>query len=178
MTTSGYFVGGGKYFLNMNLNLDFDSCGHVATPIGAISVYVKNDSIVYVHMGQPVAPDYGNSPIVGIALRQITEYVSGERRDFDLPLTTGGTDFQRAVWEQIKLIPYGQTVSYANIAQALGKPLASRAVGGAVGSNPVALLIPCHRVMGASGKITGYSGGDGIPTKRWLLALEGIASAD
>lgn len=162
----------------MNLNLDFDACGHVPTPIGAISIYVKNNAIVYVHMGQPVAPDYGHSPVVAEAIRQINEYVAGERQNFELPLNTGGTQFQREVWDIIAKIPFGQTLSYGEIAHALGKPMASRAVGGAVGSNPVALLIPCHRVMGASGRITGYSGGDGIPTKRWLLAHEGIASRD
>jgi len=82
------------------------------------------------------------------------------------------------VWNQVARIPFGSTMSYAEIAAAIGKPLASRAVGGAVGSNPIALVIGCHRVMGASGKITGYSGGNGIPTKRWLLKHEGINSVD
>ena len=86
-----------------------------------------------------------------------------------------GTDFQKAVWKQIAKISFGKTLSYADIAGKLGKPLASRAVGGAVGSNPVPLIVGCHRVLGASGKITGYSGGDGLPTKRWLLNLEDIA---
>jgi methylated-DNA-[protein]-cysteine S-methyltransferase len=89
-----------------------------------------------------------------------------------------GTEFQRSVWKQIAKIPFGKTVSYADIANKIGKPLASRAVGGAVGSNPVPLIVGCHRVMGASGRITGYSGGEGIPTKRWLLELEQIESVD
>ena len=86
------------------------------------------------------------------------------------------TEFQKSVWRQIARIPFGKTKSYADIAKAIGKPKAARAVGGAVGSNPVPLVVGCHRVMGASGKITGYSGGKGIPTKQWLLEHEGIES--
>jgi methylated-DNA-[protein]-cysteine S-methyltransferase len=89
-----------------------------------------------------------------------------------------GTEFQKAVYKQIAKIGFGKTVSYAAIAAKLGKPQASRAVGGAVGSNPVPIIVGCHRVLGASGKITGYSGGDGLPTKRWLLKLEGIESKE
>jgi methylated-DNA-[protein]-cysteine S-methyltransferase len=89
-----------------------------------------------------------------------------------------GTDFQRSVWKEIGKIKFGQVKTYADIAKAIGKPLAARAVGGAVGSNPIPLIVGCHRVLGASGKITGYSGGKGIPTKRILLKLEGIASKE
>jgi methylated-DNA-[protein]-cysteine S-methyltransferase len=89
-----------------------------------------------------------------------------------------GTEFQRTVWKEIQKIKFGQVKTYADIAKAIGKPLAARAVGGAVGSNPIPLAIGCHRVLGASGKITGYSGGKGLPTKRVLLDLEGIASKE
>jgi methylated-DNA-[protein]-cysteine S-methyltransferase len=116
--------------------------------------------------------------VVDDALGQLAEYFEGNRKVLDFPVHTAGTTFQESVWAEIAKIPFGQTVSYADIAVAIGKPLASRAVGGAVGSNPVPLVIGCHRVMGASGRITGYSGGDGIPTKRWLLAHENITSAD
>jgi methylated-DNA-[protein]-cysteine S-methyltransferase len=108
------------------------------------------------------------------AKKQITDYLAGKRTKFDLPVALHGTDFQMAVYKQIAKIGFGKTVSYADIAAKLGKPLASRAVGGAVGSNPIPLIVGCHRVLGASGRITGYSGGDGLPTKRILLQLENI----
>ena len=162
----------------MNINLDFDSCGSTQTPIGPVSVFANNGKIVQLQIGLPAAPSGGDSELVIGALAQIRQYFEGERKSFDLSFELTGTEFQRAVWNQVARIPFGSTMSYAEIAAAIGKPLASRAVGGAVGSNPIALVIGCHRVMGASGKITGYSGGNGIPTKRWLLKHEGINSAD
>jgi len=159
-------------------NLVFDSCGSIESPIGAVSVYERGGKVVFLEMGGHGAPNDKHSEAVAEALGQLGEYFAGERREFTVPVQLDGTEFQRQVWQQIEQIPFGQTVSYAQIAAALGKPKASRAVGGAVGSNPVALIVGCHRVMGASGRITGYSGGDGIPTKRWLLAHESISSAD
>jgi methylated-DNA-[protein]-cysteine S-methyltransferase len=158
--------------------LDFDSSGSIASPIGAVNVYAKGDAVVFLTMSGAVAPTIGSSSAVDSALSQLGEYFAGKRTVLDFKVRTSGTSFQEAVWAEIAKIPFGQTVSYADIARAIGKPLASRAVGGAVGSNPVPLVIGCHRVMGASGRITGYSGGDGIPTKRWLLAHERIASVD
>jgi methylated-DNA-[protein]-cysteine S-methyltransferase len=158
--------------------LRFDSCGSIETPVGHVSVFVRDGKVVFLEMTDTGAPNDAKSPQVDAALAELREYFNGERRDFTVPVELEGTDFQRAVWKQIEAIPYGQTMSYAQIAAAIGKPLASRAVGGAVGSNPVPLIVGCHRVMGASGRITGYSGGNGIPTKRWLLALEQIESAD
>jgi methylated-DNA-[protein]-cysteine S-methyltransferase len=129
-------------------------------------------------MGQPTAPTGGDSELAIAALSQIRQYFDGDRTAFELPLNAAGTEFQKSVWDQVAKIPFGETRSYADIANAIGKPLAARAVGGAVGANPLALILGCHRVMGASGKITGYSGGNGISTKRWLLKHEGIQSAD
>jgi methylated-DNA-[protein]-cysteine S-methyltransferase len=129
-------------------------------------------------MGQPTAPTGGDSELAIAALSQIRQYFDGDRTAFELPLNAVGTEFQKSVWNQVAQIPFGETRSYADIANAIGKPLAARAVGGAVGANPLALILGCHRVMGASGKITGYSGGNGISTKRWLLKHEGIQSAD
>jgi methylated-DNA-[protein]-cysteine S-methyltransferase len=162
----------------MNINLDFDSCGSTQTPVGPISVYCKNGAVVGIHMGQPTAPTGGDSELAIAALSQIRQYFDGDRTAFELPLNAAGTEFQKSVWDQVAQIPFGETRSYADIANAIGKPLAARAVGGAVGANPLALILGCHRVMGASGKITGYSGGNGISTKRWLLKHEGIQSAD
>lgn len=108
------------------------------------------------------------------ALSQLDEYFAGTRTEFDLPVDLHGTAFQQAVWKEIAKIGFGQKLTYGQIAQKLGKSNASRAVGGAVGANPVPLVIGCHRVMGSSDSITGYSGGEGVKTKRWLLKHEGI----
>jgi methylated-DNA-[protein]-cysteine S-methyltransferase len=107
--------------------------------------------------------------------RQLTEYFAGARRVFDLPLDPRGTEFERRVWQEVAAIPYGTTRSYAQVARAAGSPIAFRAVGRANGRNPIPLVIPCHRVIGADGSLTGYGGG--LPLKRYLLDLEGVAAA-
>lgn len=106
------------------------------------------------------------------ARRQLEEYFAGIRAGFSLPLAPQGTDFQKAVWRQLEAIPYGETRTYGQIAAALGKPKASRAVGGANHNNPIAIVIPCHRVIGADGSLTGYAGG--LDLKEKLLHLEGV----
>lgn len=108
-------------------------------------------------------------------VRQLTAYFAGERTSFDLPVRLEGTEFQRSVWEQLVRIPYGKTWSYGELAARLGKPNASRAVGLANGKNPVGIIVPCHRVIGASGSMTGYGGG--IDRKVRLLAFESGADA-
>jgi methylated-DNA-[protein]-cysteine S-methyltransferase len=105
-------------------------------------------------------------------LRQLTEYFGGTRREFDLPLRMQGTDFQKRVWQELTEIPYGQTWSYGELAKRIDNPSASRAVGLANGRNPISILVPCHRVIGADGSLTGYGGG--LDRKRWLLAHEGL----
>ena len=105
-------------------------------------------------------------------VRQLTEYFDGTRREFDLPLRLQGTAFQQRVWRQLTEIPYGQTWSYGQLAKRIDKPSASRAVGLANGRNPISILVPCHRVIGADGSLTGYGGG--IERKRWLLVHEGL----
>lgn len=102
--------------------------------------------------------------------RQLTEYFAGTRREFDVPLLPQGTEFQRKVWTELQNIPYGATLSYGALAQKVGSPNASRAVGLANGRNPISIIVPCHRVVGANGKLTGYGGG--LPRKAALLALE------
>lgn len=104
--------------------------------------------------------------------RQLREYLAGRRRVFDLPLDLRGSPFQLSVWEQVAAIPYGCTASYGDIAHLLGNPGASRAVGAANGANPVPLIVPCHRVVGSDGSLTGFGGG--LPIKQRLLALEGL----
>lgn len=102
--------------------------------------------------------------------QQLQEFFAGSRVEFDLPLDLIGTPFQRAVWQELLTIPYGSTISYAQHAQRLGRPTAARAVGAAIGRNPVSIVVPCHRVVGTGGTLTGYAGG--IERKRALLALE------
>jgi methylated-DNA-[protein]-cysteine S-methyltransferase len=102
--------------------------------------------------------------------QQLTAYFEGTLTDFDLPLQIAGTIFQQRVWEALKTIPYGTTLSYGELAQQIGQPTASRAVGLANGRNPVSIVVPCHRVIGANGKLTGYGGG--IERKQWLLNHE------
>ena len=104
--------------------------------------------------------------------RQLTEYLEGKRRVFDLPLQLEGSDFQKEVWKAVSHIPYGKTASYGEIAHLIGKPKASRAVGAANGANPIPIVIPCHRVIGSDGSLTGYGGG--LALKSRFLALEGI----
>jgi len=111
-------------------------------------------------------------PLLSKTAAQLRDYFSGKRRDFDLPLDLRGTEFQLAVWRALTHIAFGGTRSYLDLARSLRRPTASRAVGGAVGANPVGIIVPCHRVVGASGRLTGFAGG--LEAKRFLLALEGV----
>jgi methylated-DNA-[protein]-cysteine S-methyltransferase len=108
--------------------------------------------------------------VIGEAKSQLAAYFNGERKDFDLPLNPHGTAFQKQVWAQLCCIPFGKTISYVDLAVAIGKPTASRAVGAANGRNPISIVVPCHRVIGKSGKLTGYAGG--LDVKAWLLDHE------
>ncbi len=101
---------------------------------------------------------------------QLAEYFAGRRRRFDVPLKGSGTPFQQRVWQELVRIPFGTTITYAQLAQRIGQPTAARAVGHANGRNPISIIVPCHRVIGADGKLTGYAGG--IDNKQWLLAWE------
>lgn len=119
--------------------------------------------------GQNTAPEL--TPLLAETVRQLDQYFAGKRRDFDLPLAPQGTPFQQLVWAALRQIPYGTTASYGQIAEAIGNPKASRAVGMANNRNPIAVIIPCHRVIGADGSLVGYGGG--LPIKKQLLELEG-----
>jgi methylated-DNA-[protein]-cysteine S-methyltransferase len=116
----------------------------------------------------------GKHAIAAEAERQLRAYFAGQLRRFDLPLDMRGTDFQLRVWHELESIPYGETRSYSQIAAAIGAPQAVRAVGAANGANPIPIIVPCHRVIGSSGKLVGYGGG--LPLKKRLLALEGARS--
>lgn len=102
--------------------------------------------------------------------QQLTEYFAGERQEFDIPTKSTGTPFQLRVWQELSRIPFGVTITYAELAQRVGNPSASRAVGNANGRNPISIIVPCHRVIGANGKLTGYGGG--LDKKEWLLDWE------
>jgi len=133
--------------------------------IRAIEFNVKQTS-------RPVPPGERNdaNALLLEAARQLRAYFAGTLREFQLPLDMEGTDFQKRVWRQLETIPYGETRSYAQIAAAIGSPSAVRAVGAANGANPIAIVVPCHRVIGSSGKLVGYGGG--LPLKKRLLELE------
>jgi methylated-DNA-[protein]-cysteine S-methyltransferase len=105
--------------------------------------------------------------------RQLEEYFAGSRQEFDLPLSPRGTPFERSVWEELRRIPFGETRSYADVARALGKPAATRAVGRANGANPIPIVVPCHRVIGSNGSLTGFGGG--LDAKARLLEIEGLS---
>jgi methylated-DNA-[protein]-cysteine S-methyltransferase len=151
----------------------------VASPIGPLTIVAEAGAIAALYMdAQRHAPDpaafglpgdAGDEPFAAAA-RQLGAYFAGQLTEFDLPLALAGTDFQRTVWAGLRDIPYGQTVSYGELAQRIGRPAASRAVGLANGRNPVAIVVPCHRVIGSDGSMTGYGGG--LDRKRFLLALE------
>ncbi len=109
-------------------------------------------------------------------IRQFDEYFAGERQEFDLPFFATGTPFQLMVWEELLRIPYGKTMSYGEMAELIGKPHAARAVGNALGANPISIIIPCHRVIASGGTLGGFAGG--LPLKRYLLALEQQSGED
>ena len=149
----------------------------IASPIGPLTLCARGDELTALHLpnSAPPAEDRTRtSDVLAAAADQLREDLAGQRRTFDLPLAPQGTGFQQLVWTALLAVPFGQTRSYGQIASAIGRPAASRAVGAANGSNPIAIIIPCHRVIGSSGKLTGYGGR--LPTKRWLLAHEGAAT--
>jgi methylated-DNA-[protein]-cysteine S-methyltransferase len=146
------------------------------TPIGPLLVAGDATGLRRIELprdGEAVEPGKGWMHRPGrlrAALRQLEDYFAGRRRSFDLELRPEGTEFQREVWSALRRIPYGTTISYGELACRVGRPRASRAVGAANGRNPLPIVIPCHRVIGSDGRLTGFGGG--LPAKRWLLAHE------
>ena len=139
------------------------------SPIGLLTVEETDGAITAIHFGGN-GVSTPSTPLLQKAQQQLTEYFTAGRRIFDLPLAPHGTPFQQAAWSALCQIPYGETRTYAQQAAAIGRPRACRAIGMANHCNPIPILIPCHRVIGAGGKLTGYAGG--LDTKRYLLTLE------
>lgn len=146
----------------------------IASETALTAVLWENDDPLRVRQG-PSRADEGH-PILVQAERQLTEYFAGERQVFSVPLDFQGTHFQRQVWQALLTIRFGETRSYSEIASQIGSPLAVRAVGAANGKNPISIIAPCHRVIGASGKLTGFAGG--LAAKAFLLRLEGFEDRD
>jgi methylated-DNA-[protein]-cysteine S-methyltransferase len=150
----------------------------IPSPVGALKLMATDRALVAVvwrdHSAGQVPEDEAiesaSHPLLLETTRQLGEYFAGQRNEFDLPLELMGTDFQRRVWGALQRIPFGQTRSYADIAREIGQPDAVRAVGAANGRNPISIIVPCHRVIGTSGALTGFGGG--LDAKAKLLALE------
>lgn len=153
------------------------ACSELTTPLGPVLAVANNDQLAGLyfigqkHFPQTAFKPGAATPLLQRVQQQLLDYFAGKRPGFDLPLAPEGTPFQQAVWAQLLTIPPGDTVSYGAIARALGRPSASRAVAAAIGRNPLCIVVPCHRVVGAGGALTGYAGG--LDRKQALLRLEG-----
>lgn len=154
------------------------SCLLHDTPIGPLGLLAGDDGLRMIRFHAEADLRWAGAearvaahPLLDAARRQLDDYFAGTRRAFDLPLAPRGTDFQLGVWRALSAIPYGDTISYAELARRIGQPSARRAVGAANGRNPLPIVVPCHRVIGADGSLTGFGGG--LPTKQFLLHLEG-----
>ena len=154
------------------------------SPLGPLTVVVEDDHLVGLYVEQGLAKalersatlgtpsDPEDVPLLQAVADQLAAYFRGELTEFDLPVAAAGTPFQQRVWDALRQIPYGETRSYGQLAAEIGNPAASRAVGAANGRNPVSIVVPCHRVIGSSGRLTGYAGG--LTTKEQLLAHERV----
>jgi methylated-DNA-[protein]-cysteine S-methyltransferase len=148
------------------------------SPVGVLNLAADEQNrlcrLEFTESAPAVTADDVPSGVIAETVRQLDEYFAGTRHEFELDLAPRGTAFQLAVWDALLAIPYGATVSYLDIARSVGRPNAVRAVGQANGRNPIAIVVPCHRVIGSDHSLTGYGGG--IDRKRFLLALEGAAA--
>jgi methylated-DNA-[protein]-cysteine S-methyltransferase len=149
------------------------------SPLGRIELLSDGVSVTSLAIERDGSLPWGDlpentAPVLEVAVAQLAEYFDGTRTEFDVPIDVIGTDFQKTVWAELSRLPYGSVVSYGFLGGVTGRATAGRAVGGAVGANPVPIIVPCHRVLAANGRITGFSAGEGIATKAWLLDHEGI----
>lgn len=144
--------------------------GYYLSPVGWLQLTADNDCITHISFVQNPESNSGYSSVLELCQRQLEAYFNGTLTEFSVPLCFNGTPFQKRVWEALQTIPFGETLSYGELAQRIGNPKACRAVGGANNRNPIAILIPCHRVVGAGGALTGYAGG--VERKQLLLEHE------
>jgi methylated-DNA-[protein]-cysteine S-methyltransferase len=144
---------------------------YYSSPIGLVEIGGTRTAITTLYFVEQRRIDYTSTPVVARAIQQIEAYFAGRLSEFDVPVDLQGTPFQQTVWQQLLTIPFGHTASYQDVADAIGKPKAVRAVGAANGRNPVSIIVPCHRVVGSNGKLVGYGGG--LWRKEWLLRHEG-----
>ena len=142
----------------------------IETPLGWIEIAASSECVTRISFVEEPAPRTSSGPMVKTAITQLHEFFAGTRTEFSLPLAPNGTSFEKEVWNELTAIPFGRTCSYLDIANRLNNPGAIRAVGRANGANPIAIVIPCHRVIGSDGSLTGYGGG--LWRKRWLLDHE------
>lgn len=140
------------------------------TPIGFVEVTIKDDALCSIQLLNKSSDHDDNHPLFAVIKKQLDEYIKGKRQSFDVPLKPEGTVFQKAVWKATQKIPYGKTKTYGEIAKSIGKPLAARAVGGALNKNPLLLVVPCHRIVGSDGSMTGFA--CGVNVKESLLTME------
>ena len=147
---------------------------YVDSPVGRLALEADHEAVTSLRWASDgeTTRDTSSTPVLKEAMRQLDRYFKGKLKRFDLPLAARGTDFQKSVWKMMVEIPFGGTATYGGMAMALGS--GPRAVGMACGRNPIPIIVPCHRVLGSGGKEGGFSGGQGLPTKRKLLALEGV----
>lgn len=143
----------------------------VTSPVGRLVLVAEGDALVRLHWGESDLPEATADPLLAEARDQLAAYFAGRLTRFTLPLAPRGSPFMRQVWDALLTIPYGRTTTYGALAATVGST--ARAVGRAVGANPIPIVIPCHRVLGADGRLTGYSGAGGLATKRRLLIHEG-----
>ena len=143
------------------------------TILGSVTFVEEDGALLAITTHRSYEGICQETPLVKEACRQLSEYLKGERKTFDLPLNPKGTDFQKCVWQALCDIPYGETRTYKQIAEAIGNPKAVRAVGMANNRNPITIIVPCHRVIGANGKLVGYGGG--LEMKEFLLRLEKVS---
>jgi len=153
------------------LSMDI-SIGSLPSPLGPVTVVANSQGVEEVAFRESAEQIGGDDARRhrDLAILQLEEYFAGQRNHFELPLAAEGTPFQQKVWQALMSIPHGQTCSYQHIANTIGQPKAVRAVGAANGKNPIAIVVPCHRVIGANGRLTGYAGG--LNKKQWLLNFE------
>lgn len=143
---------------------------HYKFPIGTVCIEEENQFITSLYMDSNIEENEKETELLQEAHQQLKEYFSGKRKTFDLPIHLEGTEFQKKVWAALQTIPYGETRTYGEIAEQIGNPKASRAVGGANHNNPIMIVVPCHRVIGANGSLVGFGGG--LDMKKYLLELE------